>query len=119
MGRFVGLYFEDNSDADLFLEDLSKIQGYYEYNSAPIAVALFAVPTMFCECPENPTKPRRQVRGSKYGWWVHKDCGKPMANSFQHPRNLLEKPKLGPGEQLGFTVNWMFRSSVMRGWKNS
>ncbi len=119
MGRFVGLYFEDNEKGERFAEQMKDADSKgVPFPSGGQIVALFAVPTMFCECPENPTKPRRQVRGSKYGWWVHKECGKPMANSFQHPRNLLEKVKLGAGEQLGFTVNWMFRSGVMRGWKN-
>ncbi len=117
MGRFVGLYFEDNGDADKFIEEWNEPT---DAISGRELVALFAVPTQFCECPhDDRTNPRRQVRGQKYGWWVHRDCGKPLVNGFQHPRNLLEKPKLGPGEHLGFTVNWMFRSGVMRGWKNS
>lgn len=82
MARLVTFYFEDNDMAERAMQEGltgGKVNG------------LFAVPTKFCDCPHNsPAQIRLIARGAKLGWWVHKGCGKPLHNSWQSPRNLLD-----------------------------
>lgn len=89
MARLVALFFEDNDEADEFLSGLRE-----DVNNEVLdcsVYGLFGVPTKFCECPHNnQTNPRRIARGGKLGWWVHRECGKPLKNSWQSPRNLLD-----------------------------
>jgi len=93
MARYVVLYFEDNTQAEEYVESglhATDPDAYY-------IVAMFGVPTQFCECPKiDPpgTVGGRQggrsiARGAKLGWWVHAACGKPTQYSYQSPKNLL------------------------------
>jgi len=99
MARYVVVAFMDNEDADKFVKainegdlvyPITQVQDSLVYGTIDKAKVfvrgLFAKPTKFCECA-NPGD--KSVRGAKLGWWVHKDCGRPKANQWQHPKNLL------------------------------
>lgn len=89
MARFVVLYFPDNDIADDYVkvhtERKDVFQGDVMYDFQ--VTGLFGIPTQFCECP--PERDKKIARGAKMGWWVHRDCGKPVRDSWQSPRNLL------------------------------
>jgi len=90
MARYVLIEFEDNEAAEGFYETILSGQ---DTSGAKMRVAgVYMKPTQYCEC-SNPSE--KSVRGSKWGLWVHKDCGKPKKGMWQSPRNLLvdgEKP---------------------------
>lgn len=105
MARYVLVEFEENDDAEKFVEAINngkvfyttphrKLEGEFSVvqpNGDTTVRALFAKPTQFCQC-SNPGD--RSVRGAKFGWYVHAACGKPKQSSWQHPRNLLDPPDL-------------------------
>lgn len=84
MPRFVVVRIDDNEVADAFISEPMEGISF---------VGMFGIPTKFCECEHSLIKPRKILRGSKMGWWVHKDCAKPVKDSYQHPRNLLDPDK--------------------------
>lgn len=81
MAKYVLLQFDDDAEADRFLEGVEEGDVGIG-DGITIALLKFAVrgiwrkPTKFCECK---TDMRRGGfrRGQKYGWWVHAKCGKP------------------------------------------
>jgi len=83
MAKYVVVEFDSDEDAEGFAGTLE-----WEGHTATIRVAgVFKKPTMFCECP--PSNNPKSVRGAKWGWWLHKDCGKPRKGNVHHPRNLI------------------------------
>jgi hypothetical protein len=106
MARFVVVEIPDNDEADAFVkaieqgtlffgvsidsQDNGDGTGEYGYKGLTHAKVpqVYAVPTIFCECPDYKGQ---SVRSSKYGWWVHVKCAKPRAGALQHPYNLLER----------------------------
>lgn len=94
MAKYVVLEFEDDKDADGLVEGLNAV-GYIlsasenssMWKTYPNVVGVFKKPTLFCECP--PQNNPKSVRGQKWGWWLHKDCGKPRKGNVHHPRNLI------------------------------
>jgi len=117
VARYILVEVDDNETAGDFVAVVQREGNVFYYTPAngqgesqiktftAKVVGLFAKPIKFCECP----KPGdRQVRGAKFGWWVHAECGKPMKGHCQHPRNLLEpddfKPK--PDERWGYLGIW-------------
>ena len=116
MARYILIEVDDNETAgDLVaaLQADGEMHFYHkldgdEYKVKSVAakvVGLFAKPTKFCTCP-NPGD--RSVKGAKFGWWVHADCGKPKAGGNQHPRNLLEPEGYKPPahERWGYLGIW-------------
>ena len=99
--RFVVVEIPDNEEADAFVEAIKT--GYVMFSKPhpklPNEVSLgkpetewkvpqvYAVPTMFCECPDYNGV---SVKSSKYGWYVHVKCAKPRPTALQHPFNLVE-----------------------------
>lgn len=92
--KYVVLEFDSDDEADSFSEALNAV-GYVlsasEKSSMwkvyPRVKGIFRKPSQFCEC----AKPgEKSVRGAKWGWWIHRDCGKPKRGQWQHPRNLLD-----------------------------
>jgi len=82
--KYVVLEFDSDDDADAFA---STMQTVHEEPTQTIRVrGIFKKPSQFCECPPSKTS----VRGQKWGWWIHKDCGKPKRGQWQHARNLLD-----------------------------
>lgn len=83
------LLFDDNDQAQEFVE-----MGLH--TSDPTAykiVGLYPIPTLVCDCKgDKGVKEggKRIVRGGKLGWWVHKECGKPVKHSYQSPKNLVD-----------------------------
>ena len=53
-------------------------------NDGPLesrAVGVYRVPTQFCSCMSDAKeKMKAWSRGQKYGWWIHRDCGKPSTH---------------------------------------
>lgn len=73
MARYVILYFEENGDADAFLEGVHPLgHGAYEIK------ALVPAPTLWCDMAHGGKKTDiAYTRGKKYHWWVCRTCGKP------------------------------------------
>lgn len=105
MARYVLVEFENDKDAEEFagaIERGQKIvypvphpeeEGEYNVHSPSgnyRVRALFAKPTKFCECTLGADEEPVSARGKKWGWWVHRKCGRPRKGNCQHPRNLLE-----------------------------
>jgi hypothetical protein len=120
MARYILVEVNDNETAgDLvaalqidgemhFYHKLQATPEDREYTVKSVAakvVGLFAKPVKFCDCP-NPGD--KQVRGAKFGWWVHAVCGKPMKGHCQHPRNLIEPDGYKPPreERWGYLGIW-------------
>jgi len=92
MAKYVLLEFNNDEEADGFT---GMIVGASVTGSLTIK-AVFKKPTQFCECV---VKSDKSVRGRKWGWWVHKECGRPKRGIWQHPRNLLDPIDLNPKER--------------------
>ena len=94
MARYVVLEFEDNTEADAFVEAFKNRLVYHAVpettledranyrmvtnEKAASVVGYFMRPMIPCTCP--PSAKGRQIgysRGTKYGLWVHASCGKP------------------------------------------
>jgi hypothetical protein len=88
MAKYVLLAFDNDDEADSFT---STIVDAGIASSLTVA-GVYKRPTMLCECPG---KDDKSVRGTKWGWWLHKGCGKPKRGNVLHPWNLLF-----PGERL-------------------
>jgi hypothetical protein len=109
MARYVLLSFENNEEADKFVQAVTHEkpftfkaptpEGRYTMATAKGDVfvrGVFMQPTKFCDCLL--AKDGEFGRGQKWGMFVHKKCGKPRAGQFQHPNNLIE-PVTGPRER--------------------
>jgi hypothetical protein len=121
MPRLVCLYIEDNDVAEELLTVIAADQNRLDVGGVSMSVtpvALFAVPTLECECPKNDVaNPIRTTRGEKYGWWVHRVCGKPVPNGWQSPRNLLIplQPEVHARERTysKIYVSWTFQPPLI------
>jgi len=87
MARYVVLSFEDNADADSFLQhdNLEHVEGSWKVEG------LFAKPTMFCESSgsggcRTGKRFSSWFRGAKYGWWVCVGCGRPTSLASDEQR---------------------------------
>jgi ribosomal protein L37AE/L43A len=119
VARYILVEVDDNETAGDLVAALDGSDRVFFYKSPPLGsggeftiqtltakvVGLFAKPVKFCECP-NPGD--KQVRGAKFGWWVHAACGKPMKGHCQHPNNLLEPEGYKPprDERWGYLGIW-------------
>lgn len=100
MARFVVVEIPDNVEADNFVKAVESGLVWYgtaEANEIKMTESayrgwkvpqVYAVPTLFCECPDYEGK---STRSARYGWYVHAKCAKPRPGALQHPYNLLEK----------------------------
>lgn len=95
--KYVLLEFDSDDDADAFA---STMQSVMEEPTQTIRVkGIFKKPSQFCTCLKPGDK---SVRGQKWGWWIHRDCGKPQKGQWQHPRNLLDPVDIPPQERNMF-----------------
>src|SRR5689334_9902659 len=94
MAKYVVVAFDIDTEADAFIETMNAATITMEDNGGATVevVGVFKKPTLFCECTNRGDK---SVRGAKWGWWLHKDCGKPKRGNIHHPWNLLF-----PGKKL-------------------
>lgn len=86
MARYVLLSFEDNAEAEKFVEEGIGIGRVLESMTGDLKMrfkilAMFAQPTQFCGgaaagCTQT-GRVRAYSRGKKYGWWVCVGCMKP------------------------------------------
>lgn len=83
MSQFMLLEFDNDELAAKFMTQL-------ETKTTIHVRGLFQKPRTHCKCPEmSDTEMRGQItRGQKFGWWVHRTCGRAHGR-FQTPRNLL------------------------------
>jgi hypothetical protein len=101
MPRYVLIEFDDNAQADAFVaKTLLKEEKGAKYR----VIGLFAKPRNFCQCPPSS---QRQVasetaRGVKYGWMVHRNCGRPRREASHSPRNLLDPEGTHPSRVASF-----------------
>jgi len=91
MAKYVVVEFANDEEADAFAATLADAGAA----SSLSVKGVFKKPTQFCTCPPSD----KSVRGKKYGWWVHKDCGKPKRGQWQHARNLLDPVDLHPRQR--------------------
>lgn len=98
MARFVMVQFDDNDEADNFVKSV----GENVVAGNPEVKAVWAMPTMLCECHPPWLLPNRKdkyqsycdpVRSKTYGWLVCPKCAKPHPYQVQHPKNLLDGDK--------------------------
>lgn len=98
MARAVVLLFEDNEACEAWVEESQENDGRFmvgggedgpTHQGSFKVVGLYPIPTMICTC-DAPPGGKRIVRGAKLGWWVHNTCGKPVSNSYQAPKNLVD-----------------------------
>jgi hypothetical protein len=87
--RHVVLEFGDNEAAEEFVRKLAELQrtdDKEELTCLGIAMATVAYtkvvrvigyPTMTCTCDEGKSHHGNMARSKKYGWLVHRGCGKP------------------------------------------
>jgi hypothetical protein len=126
MARLICLYVEDNEAAEAFVQETIETEGRFScvvsdmnetIEGKMVPVALFAVPTQYCECDKagldagkiasgQPADGKGIARGAKLGWWVHRTCGKPVYKGWQSPRNLLEN-KEEVAKETGLDVMWL------------
>lgn len=113
MARYVVLSFEDNEEAESFIERVSCYQHEATCNcmqpdhegehcdcdpQEPVqVVSMLAQPTQFCDgnCyKEKDGRGPKFVQGQKYGWWVCTVCHKPL------PHPALYRPVIAYGTNL-------------------
>lgn len=82
MARLVVLYFEDNEAAEAAMVET--------LGASP--VGLYGIPTQFCTCPPYEQNRRTNAFGAKYGWLVHRECGKAKGHSQIGLKNLYKGP---------------------------
>lgn len=107
MARAIVLTFEDNAEAEDFIEvfNRSRRQERFEGKGAQLEL-MVAIPTVFCEhsgsggCRPSGKKYGGWARGKKWGWWCCAICGKPsghpspmkrLRSCLGQARNLLEE----------------------------
>jgi hypothetical protein len=80
MARIVVLRFEDNDEADYYVELINRARENpsFEGQGATIELVL-AAPTLFCPTSGGcgPGRVKGFARGNKYGWWICETCHKP------------------------------------------
>jgi hypothetical protein len=99
MAVFVVLSFEDEEVAKEYVKD--HFENYVNEDDACVMEMVIKKPTQFCECTASSTQKKGFVRGMKYGWWVHSDCGKPTkawAEGYFHGWELALGTNLLPPE---------------------
>ena len=108
MPRLVCLLIKDNDLAESFVETLQHPEKGVQFPPmGTVPLAMFAVPTLECECPKEDKM--RIALGQTYGWWVHRDCGRVLPNSWQSPRNLLASDV----RDQRVHVNWSFQAPIV------
>lgn len=99
MSRYVLVEFDDNDDADSFLKEFEKGEVFWMHKdfiykaNVPMLTrirGMFGKPTKFCDCPDVTPDADKSVQGAKWGWWLHRVCGKPKKGRWQHPKNMLD-----------------------------
>lgn len=101
MARHIVISFDDNDDAEQFIEAL-KVDGAVFFqdssqhfkNVDPMTctvIGVYAKPTQFCQCTYADDMPT--ARSKNYGWYVHTVCKKPIPGHYQSAlKNLIEAP---------------------------
>lgn len=106
MARYVLLAFDDNSEAEAFVEAATDGQLYYTkpHPKLPNEVSvnlvrgevsvrgLWGKPSKFCTCAITEVRDNLVI-GSKWGWLIHTGCRLPVQNKWHYLRNQLG---LGP-----------------------
>lgn len=124
--RFVVVEIPDNEEAEAFVEAVNAgrmifgiprtVEGdTVEINYVGLTDAkvpqMYAVPTMFCDCPDYAGK---SGRSAKYGWYVHAKCARPRPTNYIHPYNLIEGANTDPRDRI-YTMS--FRAN-RKPWRN-
>jgi hypothetical protein len=92
MARMVVLYFEDNEAAEKVVDgfqrgDYSHLQVPMEFTNIGV-VGMYAIPTKFCDCKVL-QRGYHIVRGEKFGWRLHRECGNWPTRGYNVSRNLI------------------------------
>lgn len=88
MARYVVLSFQNDSDADEFVNAFNSQGGVFFVGSdthfknvreGDHVRGMYQRPTKFCDCAGAGKLEKRTgySQGKKFGWWVHTGCGKP------------------------------------------
>jgi hypothetical protein len=89
MAKYVLLQFDKDEDADAFVNILVQDEVSNPTKVTIRALGVYKKPTQFCACPDRLDPNAKSVVGKKFGWYVHAACGKPRANGWHGPKNLL------------------------------
>lgn len=83
MSQYLLLEFDDDEQCAALVQKIST-------RTTIRVKGIFQKPRTYCKCPiMSDTEQRSQVtRGQKYGWWVHRVCGRAHGYA-QSPRNLF------------------------------
>lgn len=100
MAKYILLSFEDDADADAFVnamepghdggallgdkprviflrDEIQDGQIYGGFEKEVFVRGVYKRPTKYCDCTYSRNGKDGFTRGKKYGWWVHSRCGKP------------------------------------------
>jgi hypothetical protein len=130
MGRYVVIDFDDNKDAEAFLEGLKTghMDGHKLRQVSARVVGIFVKPGRTCKCPDafrinygDKNQQEGISRGAKFGWWVCTRCGKPRKAGHQLVNQISasEHPE-GPsfdGYEMtvtGLSVTGIARANIKR-----
>lgn len=116
MAKYVLLAFDDDKEADLFVESNGKLNETVE--AYPYQVhAVFKKPTKFCECTKEQRRGKVGVTGAKFGWFVCGNCHKPAKGGGQTIPNLLEMDQPPWRRQIHLQVRCEFTGWLEPNWK--
>lgn len=69
--------FDSDQMAEAFVKKVNGEVAYVPVKRIRVT-GMWRLPKTFCECTDTARmKMRAFVRGKKYGWWVHTQCGRP------------------------------------------
>lgn len=93
MARYVVIEFQDNEDAESFIQQLDSDNSARRKEGEPFlrrVVGIFVRPGKLCDCPDWQTinagdkNAKHGVeRGAKFGWWVCTRCNRPRRAGHQ------------------------------------
>lgn len=104
MARLVVLRFEDDEDAEDFIDKVNKTSRVdFDYYQCPTVEGMFKVPTIF----HGGHQSSGWRKSDKHGWWICRDCGAPSVGWGSNIRaviasgnDLLEKVSKNTQERI-------------------
>jgi len=94
--KLVILEFEDDKEADKFVEEGNGVWIDMGYTAKAEVIGVYKYPTVFCECVPQ----KGSTRGAKFGWWICSNCCKAMQGWH-------------PAKNLAPAVKWLSRNLTL------
>lgn len=98
MAHYVLLEFLDDESAKAFVQETLEIKNTSETLSGipvealPTVAGVYRKPMQYCECTAGWSVRERNggtVRGTKFGWYVHRRCGKIQKGFVTRPGEVI------------------------------